>query len=326
MVELVLRQRYDATDDSSASTAMQAVFGVGTATADSDGALSYQQQSIVDDGVSATRISSRGARLTITAPAAPDLLVLAVQEGEIEMHPSTDPARLSPGQLGCIPLGAPVDLGWTDTVLDAYAFPPAAVGRLLGARTTTPQLQVARLTTPASPITRLWQRTASTLVGEVLQDHDLYQSDIIREQAIDALLGIAMEAFGISEASENDPARSDDVRQRAEAYMQAHLADPISIPDVAQAIGVSVRGLQLAYSTNGQGTAISHLRQLRMNAARTALTAAPDTSLTVSSVARRLGYTNFGRFAAHYRVAFDESPVDTLRSAREPRSPAAGTA
>ena len=79
---------------------------------------------------------------------------------------------------------------------------------------------------------------------------------------------MTIEAFGLSDAGEDEGPSSDQVLRRAEAYMHAHLADPISIPDVARAAGLSVRGLQLAFQRAGRGTPLLHLRQLFLHLER----------------------------------------------------------
>ena len=98
--------------------------------------------------------------------------------------------------------------------------------------------------------------------------------------------------------------------------MRAHLGDPVTMPEVARSVSVSVRALQLAFRRVGQRTPLLHLRQLRMAAAREALLrSGPDRPATVAVVARRLAYGNLGRFSAHYRETYGESPRDTLGSA-----------
>ena len=149
---------------------------------------------------------------------------------------------------------------------------------------------------------------------------ELADSDVVREQAINALLGLTIEAFGITDAHEED-AEDDQARlQRATAYMEANIAKPISVTDLAREVGVSIRSLQLVFRRTGLGTPQAHLRAMRMAAARHALTTASKPPL-MSDVAHRVGYVNIGRFDAHYLDAYDRLPEDDLNPA-EKQTPA----
>ncbi|WP_375388581.1 helix-turn-helix domain-containing protein [uncultured Amnibacterium sp.] len=316
MVDLLLRQQFRADDDEAATVAAQAVLGAGTVVVSDGESLDYQQQSLVDDGISVTRIISTGSGVELRAVDSPDLLVFSVRDGEVLMRQGATAVTLAANEIGVVPLRGAASLRWERVTLDVFSFPRASVRQLLGRSLQLTSLRCARVKPSSEVITGLWHRTAATLTGEVLQRRELFESDVIREQAIGALLGVAIEAFGIVDDVEDAAVSDRDVLDRADAYIHAHLSEPISIPDVAIGCGVSVRGLQLAFRRAGRGTPLLHLRQARMAAARAALAAAAgDRSATVASVAKRLGYTNLGRFSAHYREAHGEYPLETLRVA-----------
>ena len=211
-------------------------------------------------------------------------------------------------------MAAPSELRWDTAVLDLYAFPQSSVGRLLGVTDVAVRLRAVTLVPRSREVVSFWLRLASLLTSRVLSESDLYARDQIREQVIDALVGTTIEAFGLTDVEE-DPAASTAVVQRAEAFMSAHLGEPITIPAVAAAGYVSVRTLQLAFQRVRALPPQVRLRELRLAAARTALTGAADRSVTVAAVARRFGYSNAGRFGAYYRSAYGESPSETLRAA-----------
>jgi transcriptional regulator GlxA family with amidase domain len=101
--------------------------------------------------------------------------------------------------------------------------------------------------------------------------------------------------------------------------MREHLSEPIAIPDVAEAAGLSVRGLQLVFQRRFATTPLMHLRQMRLEAARQSLLEHADEGTTVAETARRFGYTNSGRFATHYRNEFGEAPGAALQRIRDGR-------
>lgn len=314
MPDLLLQQRYSASSVEDASAGLRAALGVGRITG-GGGAFDYRQRSLVDDGVSVTRIISTGVSVVAQEISSPDLVAVLLREGRLTIARGSDSATLDAGDIGLIPLGEQVELRWDQVTVDLFSFPQASVRRILGALDGSVRLHAPRLTPRSRKVQALWTRLAALLAGQVLEDPDLYERDQIREQIIDALFAATIEAFDLSNAAEDDPASDAGLVGRAQTYMKAHMGEPISIPDVARAAAVSVRGLQMAFQRELTSSPLLHLRELRMTRARTLLGSARQGATTVSGVARGLGYSNLGRFSAHYRSAFGESPSTTLRAA-----------
>ena len=314
MAEALLRQRDTASDPDEATVALRAVLGNGTVEAD-DGAFEYDQVSAVDDGVSVTRIRSSGTAVRVRTGASPELVVAVVREGRAELIHDAERVVLEPGELGLIPNGRSLELRWDRVVLDLFSIGGSSIQRLLGVEGRPVRLTAPRLTPRSKELALLWDRVARVLAGTVLEAADLYQRDLVRDQMIDTLAATTIEAFELSEADEEDADRDDEALRRAESYMRRRLGEPLSIPDIARSSGVSLRGLQLLYQRRLGTTPLLHLRSLRLAAAREALDQA-QSGQTVSAVARRFGYTNVGRFSAHYRAAYDEAPSATLQRAR----------
>ena len=104
------------------------------------------------------------------------------------------------------------------------------------------------------------------------------------------------------------------VRQ-AEAWMLARIDQPVGIEDVAEAVGVSARSLQLAFRRFRNTTPLAFLRDARLDRAHADLQAGlPGTSVT--EVATRWGFGHFGRFSGIYRGRFGCAPRETLRDAQ----------
>lgn len=101
--------------------------------------------------------------------------------------------------------------------------------------------------------------------------------------------------------------------RRAADLLEARMSAPVSIPDIAGEVGLSVRSLQLGFRTHFGTTPSEHLRSLRLARVHAELRAADATETTVSDVALRWGFTHLGRFAAAYRSEFGETPASTLR-------------
>jgi AraC-like DNA-binding protein len=99
--------------------------------------------------------------------------------------------------------------------------------------------------------------------------------------------------------------------RRVEEWLDAHYADAVSIDDLAEVAGVSVRSLQAAFRLARERTPMQALHERRLRAAREALRA-PEPGTTVTRVAMDCGFFHLGRFARDYRRAFGESPSVTL--------------
>ena len=95
--------------------------------------------------------------------------------------------------------------------------------------------------------------------------------------------------------------------------IEEHAAEPLTVADVAEAVGVSARALQDGFRRHLGTTPVSYLRDVRLDRVRAELTAAAPGATTVTDVAYRWGFFHPGRFAAAYRERFGESPSRTLR-------------
>jgi AraC-like DNA-binding protein len=102
--------------------------------------------------------------------------------------------------------------------------------------------------------------------------------------------------------------------RRAEDWMRAHLGEPIQIPDLCRAIGVSRRELEYAFRMVHDESPRDYLHALRLNAIRRELIRHGRAD-SLSSIALEKGISHFGRFAADYRRMFGANPGATRRSA-----------
>ncbi|MFI6582865.1 AraC family transcriptional regulator [Embleya sp. NPDC050493] len=101
--------------------------------------------------------------------------------------------------------------------------------------------------------------------------------------------------------------------RRAMEIIEGHAAEPLTVEDVAEAVGVSVRALQEGFRRHLETTPVSYLRVVRLNRVRAELTAAAPGTTTVTDVAYRWGFFHPGRFAIAYKEQFGEHPSQTLR-------------
>jgi AraC family transcriptional regulator, ethanolamine operon transcriptional activator len=98
-------------------------------------------------------------------------------------------------------------------------------------------------------------------------------------------------------------------------FLKERLDDPPGITELCIAVGARERTLHLSCVEAFGRPPATLLAELRLNAARRALSR-PANEASVTSVASLLGFTHFGRFAAFYQRQFDELPSTTFARAR----------
>jgi AraC-like DNA-binding protein len=107
--------------------------------------------------------------------------------------------------------------------------------------------------------------------------------------------------------------------KRAEAFMRENMARAISLAEIAEAAGVSIRALQEGFRRFRDTTPLETLRALRLEGARADLDAGrPGDGVT--TIALRWGFAHLGRFAQAYQTRYGEPPSDTLRRGGGDRS------
>jgi AraC-like DNA-binding protein len=106
-------------------------------------------------------------------------------------------------------------------------------------------------------------------------------------------------------------------RQIMEAvdFMRANMHQPLTLSEVAEATGISVRSLQYGFRRFRNTTPLAYLREIRLEAAQAELSS-PLNMLSIKDVALKWGFTHMGHFAARYRAAYGETPSETARIGR----------
>jgi len=102
--------------------------------------------------------------------------------------------------------------------------------------------------------------------------------------------------------------------RRAQAYLLEHLEEPLTVAQVAVAVGVSVRTLQAAFSAQLGCGPMQWLREQRLFRIRDLL-CADDCGLSITAIAMRYDFTHPGEFARAYRRMFGETASQSRRAA-----------
>lgn len=95
-------------------------------------------------------------------------------------------------------------------------------------------------------------------------------------------------------------------------WLVENYSSPVTLSDMAQVVGVSIRRMQEAVRTATGRTPTELLRKVRLEAAHRSLREADAHVTTVAAVAHSCGITHLGRFAIQYRERYGCSPSKTL--------------
>jgi AraC-like DNA-binding protein len=107
------------------------------------------------------------------------------------------------------------------------------------------------------------------------------------------------------------------IMQRFRRVVEADPEQPLYIPEICKAIGISSRTLQACCQERlGMGPK-RYLLLRRMGLARRALHQAATDAASVTEIATRYGFWHLGRFAVEYQSLFGEPPSATLRRQSE---------
>jgi AraC-like DNA-binding protein len=104
--------------------------------------------------------------------------------------------------------------------------------------------------------------------------------------------------------------------RRVEAWIDAHLGEPITLGRLCEVAGVGERSLQKAFETRRGMSPMRFVHERRIAAAYRHLSRR-DAATSVKAVALGLGFAHLGRFAQAYRELVGELPSETLASRRQ---------
>lgn len=156
--------------------------------------------------------------------------------------------------------------------------------------------------------------TLRFIEATLLADETVATSPLLRAQFTHQLVAAIATSFPLlGEHARTRGQASPRTVRRAIAFMEDHVADPITIGDVALAAGTSVRGLQLAFRRSYEMSPSAFLRRIRLEGAHADLMTADAGARTVREIAAQWGFAHTGRFAHLYAAAYGEPPSHTLR-------------
>jgi AraC-like DNA-binding protein len=165
-----------------------------------------------------------------------------------------------------------------------------------------------------------WQRTAAFASAELcsqtspIRHFPVLWQDL--EQLVHTTLLYCQPHNYLEELLQPQPAAAPLYVRRAEAFIEAHFAEPLALADIAAHARVSARSLQNGFRDLRGTTPMAFLRSLRLQMAHEVLLVADPAISTVSEVALLCGFTRLGEFANAYGRRYGVTPSRTLLKER----------
>lgn len=270
--------------------------------------------------------STHGLQITLEPP--PDeYLVVIPEEGTAELAGDQVSTPLIPGASGAI-LSLPRSVEWrsagatSTTLLRVSRVALEAHAEQLAEA----PLQRPIVFTPRMNIASGYTGCLARAIQSVLSDTEGGAPSVRRPKMIRAVRDTILAWLLVGQANNNadrfeaSPRAEDRAVRCAEDYIDAHLDDLISMPDLARVANVSVRTLQSAFKRHRGVSPLLFLKERRLSRARDLLLAGAA-GVRVTDVALQCGFNHLGQFSVDYRRRFGEKPVDTLRKHRSLRAP-----
>jgi transcriptional regulator GlxA family with amidase domain len=162
---------------------------------------------------------------------------------------------------------------------------------------------------------RFWVHTVEFLAGQLIaagvDQPPLVLESFLRQAAAAVVAVFPNTTMTVAHVA--GPGRVDRaVVRRATAFIDAHADEPLTLARIAAATGVGPRVLQEAFRRHLDTTPPAYLRRVRLERVhREMLAGDPPDGSAVDAIARRWGFADPGRFAAHYRAAYGAPPHRT---------------
>ena len=188
-----------------------------------------------------------------------------------------------------------------------------SVGATIGDLDSTPPKNPMLVAPSPAAMARLLQLHAAAgdlaeKAPEIIANPDAARG--LEQALIEAMVG----CLARGESRENRPAQGQHaiVMRRFRRVVEENPEEPLYIPEICKAIGVSSRTLQACCHEHlGMGPK-HYLLLRRMQLVRRALRQATPGTTSITEIATRHGFWQLGRFAVKYHSLFGESPSATL--------------
>jgi AraC-like DNA-binding protein len=260
------------------------------------------------------RTSRFAASILGTVDPVGEYVVSWITAGQGVMDVGGDEVKLRIGQPAVFPTGRRFAFRFRDYAQNLIHFDSAFLERIAAERAGAAPTKLRFLHTevPGREALQRWQEAVSSVAATVLGPDS---SALLRSEANVLAANALLDTFayeGPRSASLAVPPSSGRLAAALE-YIHAFADQPLTTSSIAEAAGLSLRGLQHAFNRQLELTPTEYLRGVRLDRVRAELEDASPAEQTVASVANRWGFSHSGRFSSAYAKRFGEYPTETLR-------------
>jgi AraC-like DNA-binding protein len=280
-----------------------------TASAFAEPTTTFEYTIAGDENVSLRTMRSGGGRRGGVVGPLADHVVFWLSEGRIDLHFEDEVRTVLPGVPTIVSAGVARRFDSYETryngihVSDAFI---RTVAKDVGIRVPDGPIVFEQQDDRVVALAPL--RSLIRAIGPQLVDPET--SDADRAALNRRVATVVLDTFPIRH---DTGGRTTDRLSAALQFVRDRAGERVVLADIADAAGLSIRGVQLLFRRTLDTTPMNHLADVRFERVRRELLDADPASTRVSAVARRWQFGNLGRFAAAYRERFAELPVETLR-------------
>jgi AraC-like DNA-binding protein len=229
---------------------------------------------------------------------------VVAQSGELTARHLGREILLTPGDATLMMMGATGGVGWCESSTLFDMLIPPAEWETRGVRPEDVLMQRLWGKSDAMQLLRRYirclERSGLTAFGN---DHT-----IARRHIIDLMVLAATPHQSVGESSFSAVASAH--LHAIFDHIASHFSDPeLSLPKVAQNIGISTRYLQRLLKTSGTSFT-THVTELRLNHAFALLTAKGKSDVRICDIALQAGFSDISHFNRMFRARFGGTPSD----------------
>ena len=165
---------------------------------------------------------------------------------------------------------------------------------------------------------QLWSRSLLYLCDQFAHSKNLSNCNAYLKHSCDMLMALLLEVQPHNYSNAFNQHSSDHCPRhvkRAIAYIEENIERPISLSELACAVGVTARTLQNGFMRYTESTPSEYIRSEKIRAIHEALLKAP-VDQQVSEILLQYGISSFGHFSRLYKQRYGCTPCQTLKKAR----------
>lgn len=270
--------------------------------------------SLTGDSDVTLRTSRFSASIRGTAHPTGEYVVAWLTAGEGVMDVGADERPIRIGMPAMFPTGRRYAFRFSDPSQNLIHFDASFLERLAAERVGSEpsRLHFDHTATPEPEALARWRQAVSSVAGTILRGST---TALERSNANSLAANALLDTF-VFDGPKRSALLVPPSNGRLAAAIEFIHANPersLTTTGIAEAAGLSLRGLQHAFSRQLDMTPTEYLRGVRLDHVRAELLEASPSETTVSAIARHWGFAHSGRFSSAYLRRFDEYPAETLR-------------